>query len=91
MLHLIQLFQQNLGMPDELEQDPRAGNAAIWGSRANGCFCVSRGPIDTRYEVALLPAPKSSLKFQKLELTEAELNQWFEENVGIIRQVLQGL
>lgn len=79
-----------LGQPTSLEQDPRKGIQAIWGSCETGAFAVARGPTDTIYEVNLIPAPDSDIPFQSAQLCAVELNRWVEQNLQAILGVLQG-
>jgi hypothetical protein len=87
----IQSILSVLGPPAALEQDPRAGISAVWGTRKTGCFTVSRGPIDEAYEVALIPATGSSpVGFFKGSLTANELNDYVSHNLEAIKSILEG-
>lgn len=79
-----------IGQPTSLESDPRSGIAAVWGSRDRGAFSISRGPIDTDYEVVLKPSKASGRQAEKHTLTAAQLNEFFTQNLQQIKNTLAG-
>lgn len=87
----LQSIMGALGQPTSLDQDPRKGVTAIWGSRKTGAFTVFRGPVDTTYEVVLLPADGSSFAFASTTLTASELNDYVQQSIFTIKSVLAGL
>lgn len=82
-------FVTLFGQPTSLEQDPRKGIQAIWGSRETGAFAIARGPTDTTYEVNLIPAPDSDISFQSARMNAVGLNRWVEQYRSTILAVLQ--
>jgi hypothetical protein len=84
-----EIFTSDIGQPRTLEVDARAGIDAIWGSREEGGFTVSRGPANSDYELMVIPGEADTAhQLQKLVVSPDEMRSWFTENVQLVKEVL---
>jgi len=79
-----------LGQPAKLDQDPRKGLTAIWGTRETGCFTVFRGPIDETYEISLIPVFDSAWPgYIGGTMSGADLSDFVARNLAMIQAILR--